>query len=373
MIYFDHAAASTVLPEIRQNYPLWLEQFSGNSEAAHAHGHRLRTQLAEFARQLQSVILPHSREAVTVFWDQDATGLINALGMALADKHLPVWGSDLDHPAVWRMLQRNFLTVKKFPLSSCGEVVLSADAGSARLIVLTAVQSEIGVQQDLAGLIPQLRRQYPEALIMVDAVQLAAWQKYPPEAPLPDLLLISGAKLGSGRGAALLAIGGRAKFLQEKFQYLRHSEHLLGKVDIVQAAALTEAARIRSAAMQTTSTEISSINTFLRGQLTDMLLPNRQKLILTVPSEAAADNILHMILPGYQSGVLVRMFSCHNIMLSAGSACAAESPEPSRVLQALGYSKNDSYSGLRLSFGAGNTLEEAEIFLRQLDFLLKNY
>ena len=33
MIYFDHAAAMPVLPEVKDNYPDLLEKYSGNPEA----------------------------------------------------------------------------------------------------------------------------------------------------------------------------------------------------------------------------------------------------------------------------------------------------------------------------------------------------
>ena len=94
---------------------------------------------------------------------------------------------------------------------------------------------------------------------------------------------------------------------------------------------------------------------------------------MTVPAESAANNILHLLLPGYQSGVLVRMFSAENIMLSAGSACQSETDEPSFILQALNFSKTDAFSGLRLSFSAENTLEEAGQFLLTMDKILRNY
>jgi cysteine desulfurase len=104
-----------------------------------------------------------------------------------------------------------------------------------------------------------------------------------------------------------------------------------------------------------------------------MLLPNGSKCRFTVPAEAGAGNILHFMLPGYQAGVLVRMFSAEDIMLSSGSACQSESDEPSAVLQALNYSKSDAYSGIRVSLSGENTREEAEIFVQKLQQILQDY
>ena len=67
------------------------------------------------------------------------------------------------------------------------------------------------------------------------------------------------------------------------------------------------------------------------------------------------------------------MFSAKNIILSSGSACESESRDPSRILTALKYSRSDAFSGLRLSFGAENTLDEAEIFLQELKAVIADY
>ena len=134
-------------------------------------------------------------------------------------------------------------------------------------------------------------------------------------------------------------------------------------------AAVTANASLRAENLARTE----AISGFLRRKLDNQLLPNGKTIRLTVPEEYSAGNILHLLLPGYQSGVLVRMFSAANVMVAAGSACQSETKEPSAVLTALGLSKNDAFSGLRLSFAGSNTLAEAEEFLRTLEMILKNY
>jgi cysteine desulfurase len=210
--------------------------------------------------------------------------------------------------------------------------------------------------------------------VLADAVQFAGLYDYPvKDAFLPDMLLVSGAKLGANSGAALLFTGRNGSVAASALEALRKKEHWLPRVNIVEAAALVKAVEVVNQQRSNKWQIIGQINDFLRTELRDMLLPNGKKLILTVPGEYAAKNILHMILPGYQSGVLVRMFGQRGIMLSAGSACAAESAEPSAVLSALNYSKSDSYSGLRLSFSGSNTVEEAAVFVQTLRELLQNY
>lgn len=375
MIYFDHAAAVPVLPEIRTGYEMLLDKYSGNPEAAHKLGHALNRELDQLGEILFDILLPEAKvEHKACFFGNNTVELLNVLSSVYQDPAACAWGSPLEHIATRRMLGRSFGRVCEFPLDSCGRIAaLPPDIAGVKFIAITHVQSEIGVMQELPELMKKLRQAAPQAVILVDMVQSGMFYSYPAKAMLPDLLLISGSKLGSDSGAALLATGTAAAAVREKITFLRKKEYLTGKSNAVQAAALVLAAQVNCVQRDENISSIEKINLFLRERLHGLILPNGRKCQLTVPADAAAKNILHFTLPGYQAGVLVRMFSQSDIMLSSGSACQSESDEPSAVLQALNYSKKDAFSGIRLSFAGTNTLSEAEIFLQTLDKILKDY
>lgn len=375
MIYFDHAAGTPVRPEIRNAYGQYLVEFSGNPEAAHAQGYALRKKRRELdARLFRALGIGCPDINKCVFYAANATTLINACGSLHGSPDAIAWGSMLDHAACREVLARNFKRVEFFRLADNGQICACPEnPAPAQLIVISAVQSECGCCQDWAKWVKILRKIQPQAVILLDAVQsLDAVMNQLQRDCMPDWLLISGSKIGGGNTAALAALGARAEEFRCKFEQLRKA-HLIGRSDPVAAAALVQAVELNCSETENNVRKLHELNSFLRGKLTDMTLPNGKKLILTVPGEYASDRILHFILPGYQAGVLVRMFSAENIMLASGSACESESGEPSRFLRALGYSKNDAYSGLRLSFAPENTLEEAAVFLQTLTKILKNY
>lgn len=375
MIYFDNAASRTLLPEIKSSCEILLERYSGNPEAAHSQGFTLRQELQTLQEKLFNCVVPQAvKYPHQCFFGSDATSLINQLSLALQDKKQTAWASALDHIANRLMLERTFGKVINMPLNKYGIIENLPDSAELPdFIFITHVQSEIGVRQPLPELMKKLRAAAPRAMILVDMVQSIGMEAYPADAPLPDLLLISGAKAGSGGGAALLALGSSSGFLQKKFGDLRKKEHLTGNVNMFQAAALTLACQVLDIQRQENLAGISKINKYLRSELQNKILPNGGKCTITVPEELASPNILHIMLEGYQSGVLVRLFSAENIMVAAGSACEAETREPSAILTRLGYSKDAAFSGLRLSFSAENTIAEAEKFLRTMEKILKNY
>ena len=374
MIFFDHAAASTVHPEITDHYPELAKRYSGNPEAAHQLGYQLRKALQELEERLFDALLPAGLKVEhQCFWGSNGTELISSIGLLTGDDRTEVWGSSLDHAAAAAMQKRCFGEIRQFALSNAG-IITNLPAGTApQLVYITAVQSEIGARQNLPWLIQQIRQAAPEAVILLDAVQSAAFYEYPADAPLPDLMLISGSKIGAPGGAVLLASGRHCKFFRDGFARLRQKEYLIGKADPLTAAMVTMAAELNKKSRPENLQKITQINQYLRNELADFILPNGQKVRLTVPMEQSAANILHFTLPGYQAGVLVRMFSAQDIMLSSGSACESESRDPSRILSALKYSRNDAFSGLRLSFAPSNTLDEAQIFLQKLKTVLAGY
>ena len=133
------------------------------------------------------------------------------------------------------------------------------------------------------------------------------------------------------------------------------------------------AATRRRAAREATLRRISELNAAARELLAGLPLPGGARSFCTVPAEAASPFILHLMLPGVQSGVVVRMLSEEDVMVAAGSACASETRTPSAALTALGFSREQAYSGLRISFGFDTSPEDVKKMAEALKTVLKNY
>ena len=61
----------------------------------------------------------------------------------------------------------------------------------------------------------------------------------------------------------------------------------------------------------------------------------------------------------------------HGVCLSAGAACHSRSHTPSETLLAMGFSKEEASSALRITLGRENTHEEVHTFLALLEDCLK--
>jgi cysteine desulfurase len=69
---------------------------------------------------------------------------------------------------------------------------------------------------------------------------------------------------------------------------------------------------------------------------------------------------IHLRFEGIESESLLVLLDEAGVCASAGSACASGAIEPSPILMAMGVTKEDALSSLRLTLGAGTTQDEVD-------------
>lgn len=89
-----------------------------------------------------------------------------------------------------------------------------------------------------------------------------------------------------------------------------------------------------------------------------------------MPVREGAPHILSVSFLGIRSEVLLHTLEDRNIYVSAGSACSSHKRKPSATLSAMGMSKDQIESTVRLSFCEENTIEEADYFLDTMKTLV---
>ena len=369
-VYFDHAAAAPVLPEVWQTAQALAPHAFANPEAAHGMASQLRKSIRQAGETVAAVLFARPPRERSCHFAGSASEL--AARLSLLRWHGAAAGSLLDHPALQAMRRRAFRDDRSLALDRAGMPILpDVPDPSVTLVTLPYVQSETGLCLDPERTVAAFRRAFPEALILLDMVQAAG--KYPPLAVLPDLALVSGHKFGAPGGAALLLLSERARKLDEPLHALRHQDYLAGREEPLAVGLFARALTLAAERREKTSARVAAIADVLRARLEKIRIKDAPAVRFLFPTERVSPYILHFLLPGYDTGVIVRMLSERNIMVAAGSACRSESGEPSALLRALGLSRELAYSGLRLSFGPDNTMAEAERFLAVFPEVLRDY
>lgn len=358
----DQAAAMAPDEEVLGFFTQACRIAGANQESLHQESREIRKALDAAGEELAWTLT--GGEAFTVFWADSGTGIFNLLNHSGLFRERRVLTSRLEHPALAAMVHSGG---GKSVFMPCGrEGRLEYVPGEYDVAALTAVQSELGVIQDL----PELFASLPSSCIrFADAVQMAGKLPMDSLGRTADLIAVSGIKFGSPGGAALLVRKNTPwskKFL-EGLARSRHPFYTAPRVFPPAALSCAFAARKRCAMLPESLEKMKKINSFLRKSL------SCDHIRFSVPEELSSPYILHCYLPGKQGAVVLRSLSERNIMVGSGSACASESAEGSAALRALGFGKKESFSGLRLSFGFDFTMEQAEFLAENLLSVLKNY
>lgn len=369
-VYLDQAAAARPAPEAIDFYMACIRENFANQEAAHSLGHAARQKLDQAAEELSRALT--GEPGWTVLWGGCGTELFHLFAESPAAAGKIAVSSKLEHPALTAALRRTAKEIRMVKPDPAGRIPPDA-LPEGDVLALHQVQSELGTIQPVAALAAEFRRRSPEGIVFIDAIQGAAKLPFPREA---DVVAVSGRKFGAPGGGAALLIRPAFRGGKQLTQFARRWRHELYRgcrPEVPALLAMAYAARLRAAEREGAARRIAELNAAVRRALENLPLHGGGKIRCTVPPELASPYLLHLFLPGLQSGVLVRMLSAAGVMTAAGSACASESPDPSAALRAIGFDRNDAYSGLRIGFGFDSTPEEAKKLVEALKDALKNY
>ena len=178
-----------------------------------------------------------------------------------------------------------------------------------------------------------------------------------------DLLSLSAHKFYGPKGVGALYIrnGPRAIPL-EPLTYGGGQERALrsGTSNVSGIVGLGAAAQICTNILPEESARIRNI----RAELELQLITALPGAWINSVSAKRLPNTISLTLPGIEVDAL--LLSLPEIMMGVGSACSTGALEPSHVLQAIGLSRSDAGSTVRLSLGRFNLLEEVSSTVTQI-------
>ncbi len=104
----------------------------------------------------------------------------------------------------------------------------------------------------------------------------------------------------------------------------------------------------------------------LRDLLESRILLEIDEVSLTGNRSARLPNTSSMVLKNIDGETLLMSLDLKGFAVSTGAACSSGSPEPSPVLLAMGLSRSEAQSSLRVSLGWETSLEQIDFFINTL-------
>lgn len=363
MIYLDHAASTPPDPEvITAMQACWASPAGiGNPSAVtHAYGRAAAEAIEEARVELAALIGVDPQGIIFTSGATEANNLaLQGLARGRADFGRHGISSRTEHKAVLEVLQslsKQGHTISWIEPQRDGRIssmdLVSRLRADTQWVSIMHANNETGVVQDIAQFATLCRER--DIFFHCDAAQSVG--KIPIEAGKwgVDLLSISAHKFYGPKGIGALYVSERVRPWLVPLMRGGSQERGLrpGTLPTAQIVGLGVAARRARSLRETDTAHLKTLVKEFKQALASLTgLQFNDHPLYALPG------LVSLTVEGVQGESLLAALP--QLALSTGAACDSTSGEPSYVLRAQGISPEWAQSTLRISFGRGNTREEA--------------
>lgn len=368
MIYADNAATTKLDIDAYEAMKPYLLENYGNASQVYSFSRPAKKALKE-AREMIAECINASPEEI--FFTSGGTESDNwaIKGMLEYGDNRTTITSNIEHHAVLHTcntIERLGYAVKYIPVNSDGvvqpETLSSCITNDTKLVSIMMVNNEIGTIQPIKQLCKIAHKHH--AIFHTDAVQAAAHMPIDVQDLGVDMLSASGHKFHAPKG-----IG----FLYKKRGIPLHSYADGGAQEFGLRAGTENIASIvaMAVAFQKYCKQIEK-NTKKLQKMEKIFLNTLSGIdfIRNGGKEIVAGNI-NLSIKNAEGEMLLHRLDMQGICISTGSACNSENTQISHVIRAIGVPEDYAKGTIRISFGAYNTEQEAEIVAKAIIKIVK--
>ena len=409
--YLDNAATTRALPEVAELVARVMTEDYGNPSSLHGKGFTAEKYIRTASERIAATM---KVDPGTIVFTSGGTESNNQalIGTALAyqrsGKHIITTAfehASVAEPLIY--LEKQGFEITFLPVESDGRVAPETLKNALRddtiLVSIMMVNNELGVIQDIAGLVKTVKDYNPEIRFHTDAIQ--AYGKIPvlPKKLGVDLLSVSGHKLHGPKGTGFLYIA-EADAKLHPYIHGGHQQknRRSGTENVPGIAGLGLAAKTayevlagstdHGASQGNTYEMVSELGRWFISELKTIdgvvIHGDRgteQQGVVTGSEQpvgetqlAAGDTadaiyspyIISAGIEGIKSEVLLHALEDKEIYVSSGSACSSNHPGLSDTLTAIGVDKPYLDSTIRFSLSRFTTREELAYTIEVLQQLL---
>lgn len=370
-IYLDNSATTRAYPEVAELVTKLMLEDYGNPSALHQKGMDAEQYLRRARETMAKILKVQEKE---IYFTSGGTESNNwalvgtALAMQRMGKHIIT--TQIEHPAVQApvsFLEEMGFTVTRLGVSREGMIDLQeleeAITPETILVSVMFVNNEIGSVEPVAEIGERIKRKNPNTVFHVDAIQ--AFGKLPiyPKKMNIDLLSVSGHKFHGPKGTGMLYIREKTRIRPVILGGGQQNGMRSGTENVPGAAGMALAAEMVYGKLKESRAHMYR----LREHLIHGLQAMENVTVHGADGEQAAPHIVNASFLGVRSEVLLHTLENEGIYVSAGSACSSHKRAGSPTLTAIGASKAEMESSVRISFSENTTQEEIDTVLEVLN------
>jgi cysteine desulfurase len=359
MIYFDNAATTRPYDEAINAADALMRTGYANPSAIHSFGMEADGGLKS-ARGVIAKIL--GAKAQEIYFTSGGTegNNIAILGTAEAKKRMGerVVISSVEHASVSntaKALEARGFEVVEAPAPG-GAVDMDALSGLLNektvLVSVMLVNNELGTVNDIAAVKRIMSEKCPRATLHCDAVQGFLKVKLSVKTVPADIITLSGHKIHAPKGAGAVYVKRGTKISPVTFGGGQEDGLRSGTQNTPAIAAFAAAAKKGHAELYERIERAAAI----KARITEELLKYPEYFKINSP-ENSSPFILNVSTP-VMSETMLHFLEGFGIYISVGSACSSKHKSKS-ILSRAGFDEKTYKTGVRISIGDFNTLEEA--------------
>ena len=377
MIYFDHAAATPLDPEVlAAMQPFFAEQFY-NPSANYLAAQKVRAALEQARADVAAVLGARSSEIIFTAGGTESDNLaIAGVMRQFPDANVVV--SAIEHDAVLEPAGQFNCSVAL--VTEQGMVDLtdleSKINDQTVLVSVMYANNEVGTIQPIRQIalalerIRQERRQAGNTLPLyfhTDACQATNYLDLHVSRLGVDLMTLNGGKIYGPKQSGVLYVSSKVT-LQPVIRGGGQERNLRSGTENV--AACVGFAKALQLAQAKRHDEVERLSK-LQATACKLIAEKLPQAIVNGSIKHRLPNNLHLTLPGQDNERLLVELDERGILAAAGSACSASDEEPSHVLRAMGISDADAQASLRFTMGQTTTETDLQTLVNTLANLVK--
>lgn len=376
MIYLDNNATTKPFPEVLETMTTFMTSRFWNASSAYGQLEGLE-EVVESAKAAIRRLIRTGSENEVIFTSGATESNVWAVTEGARRAAGGGWAlsSQIEHPSVREILQHfqdQGLPVRWVPATRDGvldldelEVLIDPDLRFASLML---AHNETGVIQPLSGATALIRERSPECLIHTDATQALGKMpiSFSDNLNEVDLISFSGHKFHGPKGIGGLIIR-NGVFIEPLIRGGGQQNYLRsGTLNMPAIAGIGAAAnKCRELLQEGRHEAVRAVRDHFEERICsvfpDTLILGRQAPRLP--------NTSFFGIPGTDGDDLVLALAAEGIAVSKGSACSAQSIEPSRTAAVMGYSYEEASSLMRFSASSETTHDEVDLLVTELNEL----
>lgn len=356
-LYFDHAAATPMDPEVLQAMLPYFSEHFYNPSATYLPALSVRRELEGARARIAAVLGARANEIIFTAGATEANNLV-IRGVMDANPGGNIIVSGIEHESI--LLPARAYACKEAPVSAQGVVDTEALTrlidDQTVLVSIMYANNEVGSVQpvhQIALIIDDVRKERRKTgnlrplYVHTDAAQAAAYFDLHTSRLGVDFMTLNGGKIYGPKQSGIL-FANHSTSLKPQIQgggqergYRAGTENIAGCIGLATALELVQKRREQEVI------RLKELQELFLGLIAERI----PSVVVNGSRKRRLPNNVHLTIPGQDNERLLIQLEEVGILAAAGSACSASNEEPSHVLRAMGLSDADAQSSLRFSMG----------------------